>query len=106
MFFEYFTAKVAGDVYYCEKKICECLSNLTTLHKSFDKFWKKQTLNQLKEIPCQKTNRVNDIGSCSAKKSTLRQLFFEIIDTLKGQINAKFSDTDKVKFLALLNCKI
>lgn len=90
------------DVGYCKKKISDFFGDLTTLRDSFDRVWQKmESLDKVEEALRPKRLRLNDVGT--DKKASYRRLFYEIIDTLKVQMTAKFSDINKLEFLALLD---
>lgn len=107
------------DVKFCTKKIKEFVDFLRELRLKFDDIWNETNSGKYKsKIDFEFASKnitfstsINRgakrlrISDTSNARQTYRQLFYKIIDTFKQHTVTRFSDIEKLKFLALLNCK-
>lgn len=92
-----------SDITYCNQRIISLLTtlkNFRTDDNSFKSIYSKT--EQIPEItaPCAKRRKVSDLDDNS---STMKRLFFEILDLIINQIEIRFKDITSLSFLELTN---
>lgn len=88
-----------NDITYCLQSISGLKENLRTKRDEFPRFWEKAKEMSPNE-PGSTRMRLADVGGVEA---SYRKLFYEIIDNVSQQIDARFNDLNRLSFLGLID---
>lgn len=99
------------DILYCSRKVADALSAFKEIRESnaFEEFY-EWTESQLLSHESSSSDNIHLTrnqqkidNSIVSKKLTLRRLFYEIIDNVCSQIDARFSSIETLSYFNLLN---
>ncbi|KAJ4430555.1 hypothetical protein ANN_19143 [Periplaneta americana] len=95
--------KIAFDIEFCSKQVEKFSSHLTKLREDFESIWNKVSYNSVKPAPSKRL-RIDAISG-ESRSMSYKRIFLEVIDVIKTNIEYRFADLSKLKFLSILDSR-